>query len=542
MGNRGSIDLETWCKNNNKEYLIKEWDYNKNDILPSQISYGSHKEVFWICKNGHKYKKQIHSRCQGTGCSICSGINFQKRNLLFLEYPEFIKELDLEINTPDDLKNITCGSAKKIAWICPKNHKYMQSAVNRIKSKGCPICNNLQVEYGFNDLKTWCKVNDRNEIIEDWDYELNTFLPQDITFGSSKICSFVCHICGYKWKTRLNARTLQKTGCFRCSKRMSSSFPEQAIYFYIKKYFPDAINGDRKTLDGRELDIYIPTIKTAIEYDGETWHKDIKKDENKADMCKKNHINLYRIREDNCKSLNTPDTFIYTYKYQDWKQLNLIIIDIINKLGIKYVDVDICRDEYLIKEQYYLSGLKNSLGIMYPDIAKEWHPTKNGNISPYNVLPETHDSYYWLCPKCGNTYKAIVKNRVRVKSGCPKCGQKQANEKQMIKVKNITNGEIFDNVTEAAKKYNVGKAGIGACCRGITKTSHGFEWTYIDRDKAVRPKRQIQKTQRKVLNVDTGDIYESIREATDKTHIQNISACCRGVRLKAGGYRWKYID
>ena len=65
---------------------------------------------------------------------------------------------------------------------------------------------------------------------------------------------------------------------------------------------------------------------------------------------------------------------------------------------------------------------------------------------------------------------------------------------------------------------------------------------YLDRDKAVRKKNQSQKTQKRVLNIDTGEVYQTLREAIDKTHIHNISACCRGVRSKAGGYRWKYLD
>ena len=195
---------------------------------------------------------------------------------------------------------------------------------------------------------------------------------------------------------------------------MSSSFPEQAVYYYLKRHFSDAINGDRECLDGKELDIYIPSCKIAIEYDGQTWHKDIKKDENKDLLCKEKDINLYRIREDNCKSINTSNSSIYMYKYQDWNELNKIIIDILKKLGINDTDVDILRDEYSIKEQYYITSLKDSLGNLYPNISKEWHPIKNGNITPFNVLPDTHDSYYWLCPKCGNTYKAMVKNRVRM--------------------------------------------------------------------------------------------------------------------------------
>lgn len=87
-------------------------------------------------------------------------------------------------------------------------------------------------------------------------------------------------------------------------------------------------------------------------------------------------INLYRIREDNCKLINTSNSSIYIYKYQDWNQLNVIIIDILKKLGIYDTDIDILRDEYSIKEQYYIASLKDSLGNLYPNIAKEWHPIK----------------------------------------------------------------------------------------------------------------------------------------------------------------------
>ena len=37
------------------------------------------------------------------------------------------------------------------------------------------------------------------------------------------------------------------------------------------QYFPDAINSDRQRI-GMELDIYIPKLDIAIEYDGKTWH------------------------------------------------------------------------------------------------------------------------------------------------------------------------------------------------------------------------------------------------------------------------------
>lgn len=49
---------------------------------------------------------------------------------------------------------------------------------------------------------------------------------------------------------------------------------------------------------------------------------------------------------------------------------------------------------------------------------------------------------------------------------------------------------------------------------------------------------------RKVECIETGEVFNSITEATKKYKIQNanISACCRGVKKTAGGYRWKYKD
>lgn len=200
------------------------------------------------------------------------------------------------------------------------------------------------------------------------------------------------------------------------------------------------------------------------------------------------------------------------------------------------------RDELLIKNQFYKELKDNSLEVTHPEIAKEWHPTLNGDISPKHISSETHDSYYWLCPKCSNEYKAMVKNRVRMNSSCPTCGRENTRNKQMVKVKNKTTGEIFNSVSEAALKYNCQIGGIKACCRGITKTSQGYEWEYVDRELSSRKTNQNQKTQKRVLNIDTGEIYSSLKEAVLKTKIQNISACCRGVRNNAGGYRWKYID
>lgn len=537
---RGRITLEEYCKKNNMNYLLDEWDYEKNKISPSEISYGSHTIVSWKCSKGHRYKKDVHSRCQGVGCSQCSGVIFTRQEKIFDAYPEYLNELDEEFNDYDELKGLTCGSAKKVHWKCSKGHKYIKSINNKIKGEECPICSNKIVLKGYNDLETWCKSNNKEDILNDWDYKNNSIKPDEIVCGSNSRVHFICHICGHRWTTKLYARTKQNTDCPICKRRSKTSFPEQAIYFYMKKYFEDSISGDRKVLDGKELDIYIPSKKIGIEYDGDPWHKDRKLDFIKEKLCKEKNIKLIRIRESNSNYSSCDD--IYVYKYQNWSELDTIIKLILEKMNITNPVVNIEKDEYIIKEQFYSIIKNNSLAEMYPEIAKEWHPTKNGKITPEQISSETHDSYYWICPKCGAEYKAMVKNRVRVGSGCKVCGQITTAKKQMIKVINLDTGEVFENSTKAAKKYNISKSGIIACCRGITKTSNGYKWSYLNREESSRKKHQKQKTQKRVLNIDTGEIYDSLCDAVEKTKIVNIEAVCNGRRPKAGGYHWKYID
>ena len=49
---------------------------------------------------------------------------------------------------------------------------------------------------------------------------------------------------------------------------------------------------------------------------------------------------------------------------------------------------------------------------------------------------------------------------------------------------------------------------------------------------------------KKVLCVETGKVYESIREAERLTGVShsNISKCCIGKLKSAGGFHWQYID
>ncbi len=72
--------------------------------------------------------------------------------------------------------------------------------------------------------------------------------------------------------------------------------------------------------------------------------------------------------------------------------------------------------------------VRRSLAEKYPDIARQWHPTKNLPLTPHNVSPGSGKKAWWVCEK-GHEWKAQIKSRTRKKgTGCPKCYEKVRGE------------------------------------------------------------------------------------------------------------------
>jgi len=62
-----------------------------------------------------------------------------------------------------------------------------------------------------------------------------------------------------------------------------------------------------------------------------------------------------------------------------------------------------------------------NLAICFPEIAKEWHPTKNGKLRPQNFATNSTWKAWWLCEH-NHEYQATINTRnSRNNSGCPFC-------------------------------------------------------------------------------------------------------------------------
>ena len=308
-----------------------------------------------------------------------------------------------------DPKVLTLGSNKKVWWECNKGHEWQATIKNRNKGNGCPYCSSRFVLIGYNDLQTA-----NPSLAKEWNFEKNNGLtPTDVLPNSNKKVWWRCNK-GHEWQATINNRN-KGVGCPICNSERKTSFPEYAIEYYLTKYGLDVIHSYKE--HGYELDIYIPSRKTAIEYDGYLWHKNkTKKDLEKNLKCQKDGIILYRIRE-GLPPLNDSSIDYVVQKGQ--RDLSQMLQKVLFDITRMYVDVNLERDIVAIENLREHTEKEYSLMLSNPELTKEWDYIKNGNLRPEYVATNSGKKVWWKCNK-GHEWQATIDSRNNGR-GCPYC-------------------------------------------------------------------------------------------------------------------------
>ena len=397
--------------------LMAEWNWEKNNNLnldPKKLTLGCHKKVWWKCKKGHEWQSAISNRNFGRGCPYCSSKRVLKGyNDLQTINPSLSKEWNYEKNNGLTPADVMPNSAQKVWWKCSQGHEWEASINSRNNGIGCPYCSGRFAIKGQNDLQT---VNPT--LVKEWNFEKNNGLtPADVMPNSDKKVWWKCNK-GHEWQATIGSRN-RGNGCPVCHSEQNTSFPEYAIVFYLKKYGIEAIHSYKER--GYELDVYIPSKKIAIEYDGYFWHQNkTKQDLIKNQKCVKDGIKLYRIRE-GLPPLN--DSSIDYIVQRNQEDLSKICELLLSEIIETNVDINITRDNIAIDNLREYTEKETSLVFSNPLIAKEWNYIKNGNLKPEHFSANSHKKVWWKCYK-EHEWQATIKDRNNG-NGCPYCSNKK---------------------------------------------------------------------------------------------------------------------
>ena len=417
--------------------LLDEWDYSLNSVLnlsPHWVHFGTPLHAWWICSIcGHSWHTAIRLRSRGHGCPNCAHIALgeknSKRSLIphvndfATLYPDLAKEWDYNKNSFVDIFNVSPGSSRSSYWLCSSyNHSWKAVVSSRVHGSGCPYCSNKRVLEGFNDLAHLFP-----NIASEWYQPKNgSLLPNQVTFGYTKSVFWKCSFCGHVWSTSVANRTKVGTGCPECRKHYFTSFSEQAVFYFLKLYFSDVSNR-YKFKDGKkyvEVDIYLPSVSSAVEYDGLFYHQNKQDNDNSKFLwLKSKSITLYRIIEDESNFIDA--TFIhYDFYHSRFDNLSWAIQTLLSFLNFGSLFVDVKAYESQIREFFYSNRRQNSFGSLYFNLLSQWHTTKNGSLSPFNISPFANFLVWWKCER-GHEWEDSPNHRA-VGRRCPYCSHHRA--------------------------------------------------------------------------------------------------------------------
>lgn len=200
-------------------------------------------------------------------------------------------------------------------------------------------------------------------LLEEWDYDKNTFSPKEVARGSHKKAWWKCREegCQHEWEAAIYNRVSNKSGCPACVGKVVTNknslavrFPDLCKEWDYKKNFP-AVPEDAAFRSGKKV----------------FWR---------------------------CKKCN-----------HSWKSF----ISGRTKKE-KPSGCPACSGRVPTEN--------NNLVIKYPHLLDEWDFDKN-TILPFEVTPCSHKKVWWVCCKggCGHSWKATVGDRTNKNSSCPKC-------------------------------------------------------------------------------------------------------------------------
>lgn len=405
--------------------LAAQWHPTKNGSLtPTDVTRASNRRVWWQCTQGHEWEAPVSSRTAGHGCSYCSGrFAAVGETDLATTHPEIAamwhptKNGDL---TPRDVK---IRSEVSAWWQCEQGHEWEQRVSARTSSR-CPYCVGARVIPGETDLATT-----HPEVAAQWHPTKNGDLaPQDVKSGSSAMrVHWVCDL-GHEWTATPYDRVASKYGCPQCAgtrvfpgvNDLATTHPEIAKEWDIEANDvspSDVKPGSERMVawkcsSGHKWSARIitrvrgkqqcPYCSGRLVIPGET------------DLAT-THPAVAALWHPNKNGDLTPQDVRSSTRQKVWWK---------GECGHEWDTPIATQSKKAVgKECPYCNKTRllkgfNDLATTRPDVAAQWHPTKNGTLTASDVMSGSSIRAWWICEK-GHEWRAMTYSRANC--GCPTC-------------------------------------------------------------------------------------------------------------------------
>lgn len=319
--------------------VAKLWHKTRNgSVKPSAVAARSKKVFWWQCPKvkEHEWQGTPDNRSQGKGCPFCSRKRFHKTNALSVTHPQLAKQWHKTKNKNLRPTDVMSGSSRKIWWWCSKNAKHVWQASLLSRAHNGRGCPYC---LNYKILPETSLATVFPEIVREWDNTLNGDLnPRSIAPHTNIAVWWRClNDNKHVWKASVGKRTGKtRHGCPYCSNRK---------------------------VDGKN------TLSAINPQLAAQWHP---------------------TKNGNLK----PDNIVFCSSKKVWWKCSVardhewqaILVNRSKGVGCPF-----CAHQKVSKS--------NCLASTHPQIAKQWHPHKNGDLKPSDVVAGSRKKVWWCCDK-----------------------------------------------------------------------------------------------------------------------------------------------
>lgn len=263
---------------------VKDFVEKQGQVLLSEDYVNNHNKLLFKCPEGHIYKMDFSHFQMNHRCPVCA-INKKKHSIE--EIRSFVENQGQLLLSKEYM-----NAHNKLQFQCPEGHIYKMIFNNFQQGKRCPVCAIYKKKLTIEEVKDF--VENQRQVLLSEDY-VNNYTK--LRFKCSK---------GHIYDMSFN-HFQQGKRCPVCAKKFTTSKAEREILDHVRSIYKGTIlPNDRtqiinpKTGYGLELDIYMPEINKAIEYNGSFYHAEpcVKyKDEQKVIQCQQKGIDLLVITD-----------------------------------------------------------------------------------------------------------------------------------------------------------------------------------------------------------------------------------------------------
>lgn len=341
------------------EFLKKALNKHKNRYIIDMPTFtNTRTKMRFVCDVHGEFWQRPNDFLKCGGCAKCGGVKKKTTH-------EFIQASITKHGDVYDYTNTVYVNAfTPVDIICNIHGPYKQPPHDHLNGHGCWDCgvlkrsNNKILNYDKWATKAIAVWGDKYEYTDTYTAHRN---PVDI----------ICKLHG-TYSVIADAHIYAGAECPICVPPLAQSGVSKAeleVSNFVKGILQcDVITSDRKILNGKELDIYIPSKKIAIEFHGVYWHSELFVDNNyhkdKFDKCAAKGIRLIQIFEDEW------DTNKKLVKNKLMHILN--IADISDKVYARKTKISVvaAKDRNIFYDKNHIQGTAkctHSIGLYYDD-------------------------------------------------------------------------------------------------------------------------------------------------------------------------------